>query len=215
MRKINKHMTIRPRMKKLHALFLPVLLFTGYATPSHAGVDCFIGEIMAFGGNFTPRNWAKLDGQILPINSNQALFSILGTTYGGDGRTTFALPDMRGRVALGPRFVPGLTERDLGERGGVQSQALNVDQIPSHSHSVHASTALPADPGTGTDPGGRSLAQPASAEIYAPVDDASTEVAMSSAAIANAGNGVGHENQQPTLATNYIICLQGTYPSRN
>ena len=197
----------------LSMLLLPLVAILGFARPAYAGEECFLGEISLFGGNFNPRNWAQLDGQILSINQNQALFSILGTTYGGDGRTTFALPDLRGRVAIGPRQGPGLTNRTLGQKGGTENQPLSVGDMPVHTHTMHASTNMPAGIMQGTNPTNRVFGQPVSAEIYSAVDSA--EVAMSSAAIGNAGTGQGHNNQQPSRALNYIICLSGLFPPRN
>ena len=200
----------------LSMLLLPLVTTLGFTKPAYAGDECFLGEIMAFGGNFAPRGWAALNGQLLPINSNQSLFAILGTTYGGDGRTSFALPDLRGRVAIGPRQGPGLTNRTLGQKGGTQNQSLSLAEMPPHTHTMRASTNLPAGIMQGTDPTNRVLGQPASAEIYSTVDPSlPAEVAMSPAAIGNAGQGQGHNNQQPSRALNYIICLQGVFPSRN
>ena len=197
----------------LSMLLLPLVTILGMAKPSYAAEECFLGEIMAFGGNFAPRGWAKLDGQLLAISSNSALFSILGTTYGGDGRTTFALPDLRGRVAIGPRQGPSLSNRSLGEKGGFENVSLSLTEMPIHTHTLHASTNMPAGIMQGTNPTNRVFGQPPSAEIYSTVDSA--EVAMSPAAIGNAGSGQGHNNQQPSRVLNYIICLQGTFPSRN
>ena len=109
--------------------------------------DPFIAEIIMFGGNFAPRGWAFCDGQLLSISSNSALFSILGTTYGGDGRTTFGLPDLRGRVAMHPGSGPGLTQRRLGEKSGMETVTLTTNQIPSHNHTA---TATASGTGTGT-----------------------------------------------------------------
>jgi len=104
--------------------------------PSRNGLEPFIAEIIMFGGNFAPRGWAFCDGQLLPIAQNQALFSILGTTYGGDGRTTFALPDLRGRTAIHPGTGPGLSNRRLGERGGAETNTLTLPQLPTHTHTI-------------------------------------------------------------------------------
>jgi microcystin-dependent protein len=104
--------------------------------PSRSGIEPFIAEIIMFGGNFAPRGWAFCDGQLLPIAQNQALFSILGTTYGGDGRTTFALPDLRGRAAIHPGTGPGLSTRQLGERGGTETNTLTLPQLPTHTHTI-------------------------------------------------------------------------------
>ena len=200
----------------LSMLLLPLVTILGMAKPSYAAEECFLGEIMAFGGNFAPRGWAKLDGQLLAISSNSALFSILGTTYGGDGRTTFALPDLRGRVAIGPRQGQGLTNRTLGQKAGEETVTLTQFTMPSHTHALYASTNMPAGIMQGTNPTNRVFGQPPSAEIYSTVDSGSpAEVAMSPAAIGNAGQGQGHNNQQPSRVLNYIICLQGLFPSRN
>jgi microcystin-dependent protein len=104
--------------------------------PSRSAVEPFIAEIMMFAGNFAPRGWALCDGQLLSVSSNAALFSLLGTTYGGDGRTTFALPDLRGRTAIHPGSGPGLSTRRLGERGGSETTTLSISQMPAHNHTI-------------------------------------------------------------------------------
>lgn len=195
-------------------LLLPLVTTLSLTRLSYAN-ECFLGEIMAFGGNFAPRNWAMLDGQLLPINQNQSLFSILGTTYGGDGRTSFALPDLRGRVAIGPRQGPSLTNRNLGQKGGTQNQTVSLTEMPPHNHTVNASTNMPAGIMQGTNPTNRVFGQPPSAEIYSTINPTPAEVAMSPAAIGNAGQNQAHENQQPSRALTYIICLAGLFPSRN
>jgi len=181
-----------------------------------------IGEIRLFGGNFAPRAWAFCDGQLLAINSNAALFSILGTTYGGDGRTTFALPDLRGRVAIGPRHGAGLSDYNLGERGGVEHVTLTQNQMPNHTHSaaVNLSTVSPAStsPSDSTTPGPSAVPGATSMPAYS---NAGANTQLLSGAvdgnidIANTGGGQQHENRQPFLALNYIICLQGVFPSRS
>ncbi|WP_299628628.1 tail fiber protein [uncultured Tateyamaria sp.] len=188
----------------------------------------FLGQVVIFGGNFAPRGWAFCDGQLLAIASNSALFSILGTIYGGDGRTTFALPDLRGRVPMGPRHGPGLSDYRLGQRGGVEDVILNITQIPGHTHPATAtatSTAtMMAESGAGSspDPAGKILGS--GTNIY--LDNArANDVAMDPAAVSvntdvsvtvgNAGNNLDHENRQPFLAINYIIALQGLFPSRS
>lgn len=172
-------------------------------------MDPFIGQIMQFAGNFAPRGWALCDGQLLAISSNQALFSILGTTYGGDGRTTFALPDLRGRVALHPGTGPGLTGRHLGEKIGAESVTLNTTQLPSHNHGV----ACLATQGTVGTPSGNFLAgdRTGGDDVYSPTSNATMNAAM----IENNGGGQGHANMQPSLGINFIIALVGTFPSRN
>jgi microcystin-dependent protein len=166
--------------------------------------DPFLGQITMFGGNFAPRNWALCQGQLLAINSNQSLFSLLGTTYGGDGRTTFALPDLRGRTAI----HPGANGITLGQKAGIQSVNLNVNQIPAHTHAavMKANTGMPSE----TDPTGNVLAL---APFY---KDQAPNVDMNAGAVTVADSGgAAHENMQPFLTINYIIALQGTFPSRN
>jgi len=168
----------------------------------------FIGEITIFAGNFAPRNWAFCNGQLLNIAQNSALFSILGTTYGGDGRTDFGLPDLEGRAAMHPGSGPGLTSRRLGERGGVTKVTLTSAQIPAHSHSVTASNAA-ADSG---DPAGRFPANTGSVNRYASstdIDDMTELLAVGASSVQP------HENRQPYQGLNYIIALIGTFPSRN
>lgn len=161
-------------------------------------MDPFIGQIVMFGGNFAPRGWAFCDGQLLDIASNQALFSILGTTYGGDGRTTFALPDLRGRSAMHPGSGPGLTPRALGARGGAESVTLTTQEMPSHHHGVIAATG-PVDP-----------TQPKYVESQA----AATSVTVADRTD-NVGGGQAHNNMAPFTCVNFIIALVGVFPSRN
>ncbi|MCG8328751.1 MAG: tail fiber protein [Chitinophagales bacterium] len=168
----------------------------------------FIGLIVMFGGNFAPRGWALCDGQLLPINQYSALFSILGTTYGGDGRTTFALPDLRGRVAIHEGTGPGLSPYDLGQKGGSETVTLTTSQIPSHNHSFELG-------GTASSPAGsNSLVGNVTGgdTIFNPTKSGNT---LSSGAIHNTGGGQSHNNIQPYLTVNFIIALQGTYPSRS
>jgi len=188
-------------------------------------MEPFIGQIIMFGGNFDPRAWAFCNGQLLAISQNTALFSLLGTTYGGDGRTTFALPDLRGRVAMHPGTGPGLTPRKLGQRGGTEINTLNVSQIPSHTHSATGKIkASNADGATSTPDTSSCLAKakvPISrseivdANIYS--DAANTHMAADGVAVTvgNTGGGQWINNIQPFLGVNYIIALQGTFPSRN
>jgi len=172
-------------------------------------MDPFIGEIKLFAGNFAPRAWAFCDGQLLPISQNSALFSILGTTYGGDGRTTFALPDLRGRVPLGPRQGAGLSSYREGQQGGQEHVTLTTSEIPSHSHSLKADV----NPGTTNVPTNHVLANTAAFDNE--YSTATPNTNMNSAAIGNTGGNQSHENRQPFLALNYIIALQGVFPSRS
>lgn len=174
----------------------------------------FIGQIVMFGGNFAPRSWALCDGQLLAISSNEALFSILGTTYGGDGRTTFALPDLRGRVPVHAGSGPGLTPRTLGSKGGQERVTLTIPELPSHNHIAvaHAENAV----GTEQNPKDNMLGATPTQNIYAPIT-AGNDKAMGpgSVIVNNTGGNQSHNNMQPYCTVNYIICLLGVYPSRN
>ncbi|MBI5913869.1 MAG: phage tail protein [Bacteroidetes bacterium] len=173
-------------------------------------MEPLLGEIKLFAGNFAPRGWAFCDGQLLSISQNTALFSILGTTYGGDGRTTFALPDLRGRVPLHPGTGPGLSTYSQGEMGGMESVTLMVQELPPHSHSLNAN----AQNGNTSDPPGASLADTKGTDRdYMKSGEVNTQ--MSAQSIGSTGGGQPHENRQPYLAINYIIALQGIFPSRN
>lgn len=170
----------------------------------------FIGQIIMFGGNFAPRGWALCDGQLLPIAQNTALFSILGTTYGGDGRTTFALPDLRGRVPMHEGNGPGLSQRRLGEKGGVEGVTLSLAEIPQHTHD--AKCVAPA--GNSNDAAGNFWADDAGV-ASGTYHTGPANANMNAGAIANAGGSQSHTNVQPFLCVNFIIALQGTFPSRN
>lgn len=175
-------------------------------------MEPFVAQIMLFGGNFAPRGWAFCDGQLLPISSNAALFSILGTTFGGDGRTTFALPDLRGRVPMHAGAGPGLTPRQVGQQIGVEDVTLREQQIPHHGHDMLVASAAP----TGDRASGDAIAKTPIYVANNPSDPATQpSVALNSRTIAAAGGGQPHKNMQPTLCINYIIALQGIFPSRN
>jgi microcystin-dependent protein len=172
-------------------------------------MEPFIGQIILFAGNFAPRGWAFCNGQLLAINSNQALFSILGTTYGGDGRSTFALPDLRGRAPIGTGQGPGLTDRRLGARTGTETNVLNTTQLPAHTHAPAVQVATSAaDDGN---PNGRVLAG-AAADTYTLRNPTAALAGVTSNSV---GNNQPINNMPPVLAMNYIIALVGIFPARN
>ncbi len=169
----------------------------------------FIAEIRIFAGNFAPRGWAFCDGQLLPVAQNTALFSLIGTTYGGDGRTTTQLPDLQGRTPMHPGRGPGLTDRRLGQRGGVDAVTLTEAQMPNHNHTARALS----DPGDLFSPTNRSLARSQNGFAYEATGG--SLVPLNEAAMPSAGGSQAHNNMQPFLAMNYIIALVGLYPSRS
>lgn len=168
----------------------------------------FVGEIRMFAGNFAPRGWAFCDGQLLAVSQNDALFSLLGTIYGGDGRTTFGLPDLRGRIPIHAGHGPGLSERRLGAKGGAEKVTLTVNQMPSHGHPMQASS----ESATTANPQGEVLAETLTDRVYRP-DSADTNMASSS--ITNVGGSRSHTNEMPFLCVHFIIALVGIYPSRH
>jgi microcystin-dependent protein len=168
--------------------------------------DPFFAEIRIFGFNFPPRGWALCDGQTLPIAQNTALFSLLGTFYGGDGRSTFALPNIQGSVVMGTGQGPGLSPRDLGETGGSQTVTLLDTEMTAHTHALAAS----AQPGEDPTPGGEALGRTVGAALYRL---GSGDVMLAAEAMPAAGGGSPHNNLQPYLTLSYCISLQGVYPS--
>lgn len=196
-------------MKRIKLLMLAVMV--SFVQPAFATTDAIsplLGEIKWVAFTFVPRGFAACDGQLLPIASNTALFSLIGTTYGGDGRTTFALPDARGRIMVHDGRGPGLTERRLGSRGGSEREVLGVAQMPAHTHAqlgsdTSANSSLPND---------RSLGNTGRTRIYS---NAAIDETMDSASIAVAGSGLSHENMGPTTTLRCIIALTGIFPSRN
>lgn len=229
-----------------------LILATGCSFAPHNASACgsepMLAGICVFAGNFAPRNYALAQGQILSISQNQALYSLLGTTYGGDGRVTFALPDLRGRVAISAGTQPGLSSYSLGQRGGAETVSLTVQEFPSHSHSA-TTTVVPsfdndamntgsiinlqgiAQTASSTAPGGNSLAiinarrsgyystaaptvQMANEAVTIAVDVSQT-TASATTQIGLTGASQAHENRMPYIAMNWIIALQGIFPSRN
>lgn len=188
-------------------LLVVVVLAVMSSVPASAQTP-FLGEIRYVGFNFAPKGWALCEGQILAINANTALFTLLGTTFGGNGTTTFALPDMRGRVPVAWGQGPGLSNRNLGEQGGQESVALTVPQMPAHRHQIVASSATANTKA----PAGNVLANSSSAAIY---NNAAPDVKLANKALSVAGQGLPHENMQPYLGMTCIIALEGIYPSPN
>ena len=168
----------------------------------------FVGEIRMFAGNFAPRGWAYCDGQLLAVSQNDALFSLLGTIYGGDGRTTFGLPDLRGRVPIHAGSGPGLSPRRLGAKAGSENVTMTVNQLPSHTHAMMASS----NPATETRPGGNVTASDLAVDAY--FENAPSAAPLASGAITSLGGSRSHTNLQPFLCINFIIALFGIYPSR-
>lgn len=176
-------------------------------------MEPFIGQICLFGFNFAPRGWALCNGQLLPISQNAALFSLIGTTYGGDGRTTFALPDLRGRAPIHYGQGAGLTNRSMGEVSGTENVTLLITQIPAHNHILQANNS-----------GGNAPLSP-STVISNPVDingdalnaftGSAANTSLSPTAIGMSGGSQPHNNMQPYLVMNYCIALVGIFPSRD
>lgn len=173
-------------------------------------MDPFVAEIRIFPFNFAPKGWAFCDGQILPLSQNTALFSLLGTTYGGDGKSNFALPNMQGNAPMHPGQGPGLSLHDLGETGGSETVSLLESEIPAHSHGMMANTTT----GTKSIPTGNSLAKVSGATPYLAANPTPALTPLSGSAIAPAGGDQPHNNMQPYLTLNFCIALQGVYPPR-
>ena len=191
------------------------------------GSESYLASMCVFAGNFAPRNYAFAHGQLLAISQNTALFSLLGTIYGGDGRTTFALPDTRGRALIGAGRGPGLSDYRIGQRGGVETVTLTVNQMPSHTHTattnVTGTATLHANSsGNADSPSGNVPARKPRDSIYS---SSAPDVTMSPSAISlslnanttvtNTGGSQAHENRMPYIVVNWIITIQGLFPSRS
>src|SRR5436309_3989270 len=168
--------------------------------------DQFVSEIRIFGCNFAPTGWAQCFGQLLPISQNTALFSLLGTTYGGDGKSTFALPDMQGNAPIHPGQGPGLSLYDLGETGGSEAVTLLDSEIPSHSHALRALTDIADQP---VPSAARSLTRSSGGSAY---NATLVSVPMSDNALSPAGGDLPHNNMQPYLTLSFCIAMQGVFP---
>ena len=175
--------------------------------------DAFVAEIRIFPFNFAPKGWAECDGQILPISQNTALFSLLGTTYGGNGQSTFALPNLQGRAAMHPGQGPGLSLRDLGEESGVEFVTLLTSEMPVHAHRFGG--AVDAN-GTNQSPVGSIWAQaPNGRGSLACYHEAPPTGALNAIALSSSGGGLPHNNLQPYLVLSFCIALQGIFPPRS
>jgi len=172
----------------------------------------FVGEIEIFGFNFAPQGWALCAGQLLPISQNAALFSLLGTQFGGDGKSTFALPNLQGTIPVSQGQGPGLSDYDMGETGGSETVTLNINQIPSHAHNLAASPVA-----------GR-IATPTSSSVLGPTSRGTAEAyqtaatagaTMNTSSVGPAGGSLPHNNMMPYLTVNYCIALQGIFPARS
>lgn len=170
----------------------------------------FIGEIKMFAGNFAIRGWALCDGQLLTVSQNEALFSLLGTTYGGDGRTTFGLPDMRGRIPIHAGNGPGLTPRSIGAKFGTEHETVTANQLPNHTHTLQANTQA----GAQGDAAGGTPSQ-STVGVYLQSPNPASIRPLKDASIAQVGGGQQHDNMMPYLCINFIIALTGIFPSRN
>lgn len=185
-------------------------------------MDGYYGEIRLFAGNFAPRNWAFCQGQVLDLEQNSALYSVIGSFYGGDDQKTFNLPDLRGRVAISSGQGPGLSSYSLGAAGGVEDVYLNVNEIPSHTHSMQSSlnvsVGVVEDDGNSQEVAGHALANSPSEEFYSsnsPSGQLAGVQVTGSVTAGNTGGNLSHENRMPFLAVNYIICTSGEYPPRS
>jgi microcystin-dependent protein len=179
--------------------------------------DVFVGEIRAVGFGFAPYGWALCDGSLLQISRNTALFALLGTTYGGDGRTTFALPDMRGRILVNPGQGPGLSSYVQGQRSGTETVTLAANQLPLHTHGLSSDIAVAANNATGTSntPAGNVPALNTSAQQYSSSSDAQMSTTSVTGTATAAGGTQAHSNLMPYLPLYYVIALQGEFPQRS
>jgi len=169
----------------------------------------YLGEIRMFAGTFAPRGWALCEGNLLAISQNDALFSLLGTIYGGDGRTTFGLPDLRGRVPIHYGNGPGLSNRRIGTKTGAENVTLTTNELPSHTHSIKVSS----DIASSSSPAGNTLGRSTSMDAF--IGNETLNTSLSTDSITQVGGSQSHNNLQPFLVINFIIALVGIYPSRN
>jgi microcystin-dependent protein len=178
-------------------------------------MESFIASIILFAGNFAPRGWAFCQGQILSIAQNTALFSLLGTTYGGNGQTTFALPDLRGRVPVGTGQGPGLSPYSLGQMSGTETTTLTITNMPSHNHTITVSPRAVSEAGDTSDPTNAFPANSGALDKEYRASGTLVNMGAATATVGAAGSSQPFNNIQPYLAMNYIICIEGIFPSRN
>lgn len=196
-------------MHRVRMLFIPlaILLVALWAPEGRAQDGPFIGEVRIFAGNFGPSGWMLCQGQLLPISEYETLFNLIGTTYGGDGVSTFALPNLQSRVPIGDGTGPGLSTYTMGQAGGIETVTLTVNQLPAHTHQFNADMLA----GSSASPAGLLYAKyPGNVPVYS----TSGQYQMNSSVVSPAGGGSPHDNLQPYLAVNYIISLFGVFPSQ-
>jgi microcystin-dependent protein len=204
---LSRQVIDRPYGSRLRVVLILGVLTLLLSGTSHAQTP-FIGEVKVFAGTFAPRGWAECNGQLMQISQHQALFSLIGTIYGGDGRTTFALPDLRSRVVPGRGQGPGLSDYRIGAKGGQEAVTLSVSNLPSHKHPLNATSDL----GSSDSPAASFPARaPDGSGQYSP----GTNATMPTGTVSNTGGGQGHNNITPHLTLRYIIALEGLFPSRN
>jgi microcystin-dependent protein len=167
----------------------------------------FVGEIRMFAGNYAPQGWAFCDGQLLPVSENDALFSLFGTIYGGDGLTTFGLPDLRGRLPIHAGTGPGLSPRTLGAKAGAESVTLTVNELPGHTHPMEGAGRVGSSP----NPGG---SLPGTTTVFDPYISESPATALNTGVVTSVGGSQSHANVMPFLCVHFIVALFGVYPSR-
>lgn len=201
-------------IKFLAAAGAAALSMTTFSAPAQAQAEPLLGQLMLFGGNFCPRGWASASGQLLAINANSALFSLFGTTYGGDGRTTFGLPDLRGRAPINAGQGPGLPTYRLGEKGGSTQFTITASQLPSHNHS--GTIAASPNAGTSNQPVRNSFAaSPSGTNIYVSGDPAVNNMHPDILRIGQTGGGQPVQKLSPYLAATWCVATVGIFPSRS
>lgn len=204
-------MLIEPKIMKIKSLLFTVLI--SLTSLTSFSQECMIGEVRMFAGNFAPRGWALCDGELLSVNDNSALFSILGTIYGGDGRTTFGLPDLRGRSAVHPGRGPGLSNINLGSKNGTEYLTLSTNNLPPHSHTGYIKIADSKGDSYYSNNGYIADSSTVGYQQYTGSHVGSKTI--QGVQTNNTGGGQQIYKRSPYVGVNYIICLIGTYPSRN